>query len=249
MQTTSVMMVTYNRLELTKRMLESFFKTTDTPYRLIVIDNGSTDGTVEWLQQLNIEPPLCQGVFKYFFKKNMGISIGRNQGLFIADGYKDPYLCTVDNDVEFPANWLSDCIEVMQANPKYSIGVSFEDPIHYCHQLTKNGQTFQYKSKGNLGTACMVFDRDLHNKIGYFTTEYQKYGEEDANWGFRARLAGYNLGYIMKPGKHLGIAELDTGEYRDFKDECRKKNVAQFQKDCYDYTSGRKPIYIPYTGK
>src|SRR5271157_2690321 len=59
--TTSVMMVTFNRLELTKRMFENFLKTTDSDYRLIVVDNGSVDGTVEWLRQLNPVGGHCQG--------------------------------------------------------------------------------------------------------------------------------------------------------------------------------------------
>jgi GT2 family glycosyltransferase len=245
----SIMMVTYNRLDLTKKMMQSLQDTVGLSFRLIVVDNGSKDGTVDWLKQLSPDPRFCQGVHTHFFEENQGIAIGRNQGLLIANKYKDPYLCTVDNDVEFPHHWDFQCIAIMQANPKYSIGVCFEEPPHYLHPLTRNGQTFQYKSKGNLGTACMMFDRELHDKIGYFTTEYERYGEEDANWGFRARLAGYNLGYITQPGKHLGVSELDTGEYRTFKDECRKKNVAKFQQDCYAYSSGKKPIYIPYIGK
>src|ERR1700676_991218 len=76
---TSVMLITYNRLPLTQRMLQNFFQTTDSPYRLIVVDNGSTDGTVEWLQQLNPENTFCQGYHTHFYDKNKGIAIGRNK--------------------------------------------------------------------------------------------------------------------------------------------------------------------------
>jgi GT2 family glycosyltransferase len=246
-QITSVMMVLYNRLSLTQRMMESFLKTTHSPYRLILVDNGSIDGTVEWMQHFKPEHADCQGVVKHFFPENYGVAIGRNQGLFLANRFSDPYLATIDNDVEMPDNWLRQCLDIMQVNPKYTIGVNFEDTPNFLHKLTKNGKTFNYKAKGNLGTACMVFDRELHNKIGFFTTDYAKYGEEDANWGFRSRMAGYNLGYLIEPGKHFGVAELDTGEYRQFKDDCRKKNVAQFNKDCHDYMQGRKSIYHDYT--
>jgi GT2 family glycosyltransferase len=230
-------------------MFDSFLKSTDTDYRLIVIDNGSTDGTVDWLKQLSPASPFCQGYHTHFNEKNRGIAIGRNQGLLIADKYKDPYLCTVDNDVEFPHHWDFQCIAIMQANPKYSIGVCFEEPPHYLHPLTRNGQTFQYKSKGNLGTACMMFDRELHDKLGFFNDYGMLYATEDADWGMRARLAGYNLGYLMTPGVHLGVGEHDTGEYRAFKDECHRKTLIPFQQNCRDYASGKKPIYIPFTKK
>ena len=48
--TTSIMFVTYNRVNFTQRMLESFFKNTTSPYHLIIVDNGSTDETVPYLE-------------------------------------------------------------------------------------------------------------------------------------------------------------------------------------------------------
>jgi glycosyltransferase involved in cell wall biosynthesis len=42
-------MITYNRLELTKQAIESYLDTVDGPFSLIVVDNASTDGTQDWL--------------------------------------------------------------------------------------------------------------------------------------------------------------------------------------------------------
>ena len=50
--TASVMMVTYNRLELTKQTLDNLFKNTKYPINLIIIDNNSTDDTVNYLNDL-----------------------------------------------------------------------------------------------------------------------------------------------------------------------------------------------------
>ena len=43
--------VTYNRLELTKRAIESYMETVTVPHQFIPIDNASTDGTREWLDK------------------------------------------------------------------------------------------------------------------------------------------------------------------------------------------------------
>ena len=247
---TSLMFVTWNRLALTQRMLNNFFKVTTSPYRLIIVDNGSTDGTTEYLNGLDKDKhagSFCQGIHLKFNEKNMGIATGRNQGLKIAAQFGDDYLGTLDNDIELPAGWLEKCIDIIAANPSYSIGVNMEDVTYPLKTL--NGKTFQFKELGNLGSACMVFTRELHREIGYFTTEYENYGEEDANFGFRARRMGYNLGYIKEPGIHFGIGELDTGEYRAFKDECRQKNLSKFQKDCYAYMQGMKAIFHSYSEK
>src|SRR5271157_5228045 len=103
--TASIMMVTYNRLELTKRMLDNLFTNTTSPYRLIIVDNGSTDGTAEWLKQLKPASSFCQDYHSRFNEKNLGIATGRNRCLLVADHYQDDLLATVDNDVEFPKDW------------------------------------------------------------------------------------------------------------------------------------------------
>ena len=242
--TVSVMLCTFNRLELTKRMMESFFKTIDTDYRLIVIDNGSTDGTVEWLQQLKADDKFCQGYHTHFNLKNMGIAIGRNQALLIADKYQDSFLATIDNDVEFYSGWLSECISIIKTNHKFAVGLNFEDVNYPLHSI--NGKMVQWKKDGNLGTACSVFHRKLHETIGFFITEFGLYGEEDSNLFHRARLAGWSMGYLPKNGIHFGVGDLDIGEYREFKTACHKKNLVPFQTACYDYMAGRKSIYIPF---
>jgi len=243
MDCTSIMLVTYNRLELTKRMLKNFFETTDCAYRLIVIDNGSTDGTIEYLQKLTTND-LCQTYDFQLNKENMGIGIGRNQALLIADKYQDKWLCTLDNDIELPAKWLSKCIKVMEKNPDFSIGVNMEHvpyPI-----INMNEENFQLKEAGNLGSACMVFDRKLHDLIGFFTTEYECYGHEDADWGFRSRASGYKIGYIEEMGNHFGQGELDSGEYREFKNKYAALNLPKFINNCYNYSGGGKDKYIDF---
>jgi O-antigen biosynthesis protein len=243
--TTSAMMVTYNRLELTKRMFDNFLKTTDSNYRLIVIDNGSTDGTVEWLKQLNPSQPLCQGYRTHFNPKNMGIAIGRNQGLLIADQYKDPYLCTIDNDIELHQGWLTDCLNVIKTNPKFAIGVNFEG-TEYPPAILNGGYKVQWKRDGNLGTALTVFNRKLHEEIGFFIMDFGLYGEEDADFFFRARQAGWKIGYLPTKGIHFGEGELDTGEYREFKTAQHQKNLKAFQKNCWDYMGRMRSIFIPF---
>lgn len=222
--------------------MDSFLAHTDLPFRLLIVDNGSTDGTVEWLQEFSPQNERCQGVETHFYPRNMGIAIGRNKGLLMSEKYSDPWLSTVDNDVEFPEKWLSKCIEITKTNHKFAIGINFEG-IQYPIQPI-NGKPVQFKSAGNLGTACTVFHRKLHRAIGFFTTDYGTlYGTEDANFFFRARKAGWQMGYLPENGVHFGVNEHDTGEYRTFKDACHKENLSKFQSDCYAYMSGKKNIY------
>ena len=113
--------------------------------------------------------------------------------------------------------------------------------------VEQNGKQFQNKPNGNLGSALMVFNKNVHNNIGFFTTEYNRYGEEDSDFGFRVRTSmKKEIGYILPMGQHTGIGENDIGEYRQFKDQCRLGNLSKFRENCRLYMSGRKPCYIPF---
>jgi glycosyltransferase involved in cell wall biosynthesis len=245
--TTSVMFCTYNRLNFTQRMLGSFFKNTTSPYHLIIVDNGSTDGTTDWLLNLmhNHGSPHCQEIVVHFNEQNRGIAAGRNKGLQIADRFKDEYLSTLDNDIELPPNWLEDCTNIIKANPYFAIGINMEGTTYPI--LNQNGVSFQLKARGNLGTACTVFRRDLHDKIGFFCTEYGSYGEEDADFFFRARLVNYQMGYLKEMGTHFGEGAVEDPVYRQFKTQCHANNLAKFQHNCGLYVSRQKPILLPFS--
>jgi len=121
---TTVMMVTYNRLDLTKRMLNDFLEKTKRPFNLVIVDNGSKDGTPEYLSDLisslDIETVLSCNA------ENKGIAIGRNQSLKIADDtFKETkWYATIDNDVEVPEGWLDECVSILDANKKFSYSSS-----------------------------------------------------------------------------------------------------------------------------
>jgi len=240
---TNIMMVTYNRLNLTIQCIESLFKNTKSPYRLIVVDNGSTDGTKEYLESLQTNE-YCSLIEKQYNENNLGIAVGRNQCLKLSNKFEYDFLSTIDNDVLFPDNWLDDCLKFLMKNNNFAIGINFENVNYPIHKL--NGIEVQLKPAGNLGTACTVFDRKLHKIIGYFNTEFGLYGEEDADFFFRARQVGYKMAYMKNNGVHLGEGSNDIGEYRDFKTKCHKDNYNNFIKTCKDYVSGRKELFINF---
>ena len=245
--TASLMIVSYNRLDLTKQTLDSLFleQNTQYPFRLIIIDNNSTDGTIDYLKSLSVSCKYLQDIHIQYNQSNLGIAVGRNQALVVANKFNDPYLSTADNDVKMPDGWLAEAVDIINFNPNFMIGVNMEGGNPY-PPITLNKKTFQLKPRGNAGTACTVFKRELHTKIGFFNTEYGAYSCEDSDYGWRLRLAGYKIGYITRMGTHLG--ENEVGEYREWKTECHKKTLAQFQQNCALYASGKKSIYIPFNG-
>lgn len=240
---TSLMMVTFNRLNLTKITIGDFNKTIKRPYNLIIVDNGSSDGTQQYLQTLKDTDNVKYHII--LLDENKGIAVGRNVALKKADDLKTTWYCTIDNDVKMPVGWLDECINILIANKGFgAIGVNFEDKKYPI--ITRNNYSFQEKPNGNLGTACMVFTQQLHKLIGFFNTEYGIYGEEDADFGVRTKVLGLKIGYIAEMGNHLGSGNNDVGKYREFKTKQHKDNFAHFIKNCGLYSKRLKPLYIAY---
>lgn len=243
----TLMMATYNRLDLTKQTLDNIFETTDYPFDLVIVDNASKDKTIDYLYSFFESKTSEKHPYFSTFKlikneKNLGIAVARNQGLLASTGQ---WLSTLDNDVLLPKGWLSTAIDILRTNPRYAmIGANMEG---VAYPIVTNGKhSWQDKPRGNLGTACTVFHRSLHNLLGFFNTEYGLYGEEDADFGMRVRVAGFKMGYLKENGKHVGEGENDVGEYREFKTTSHQRNLAKFQKTCAEYAQGRRSIYVKY---
>lgn len=96
--TVSVYTLTRDRLEFTKHSFASLREKAGAPYEHLVIDNGSEDGTQDWLRS---EYGNIPGVTLIFNDTNRGISVGSNQALdwIAARGGRD-YIIKMDNDCE-----------------------------------------------------------------------------------------------------------------------------------------------------
>lgn len=245
----TVMIVLYNRLELTKKTFETALCNTGMNYNLIVVDNNSSDDSLNWVKE-NCKNEYMKNLLLCSLSKNKGICYGRNMGLKLYDeNFNTPFLCTLDNDVSLSNDWLKDCCDVLESN-KYigACGVNLED-VSYPKVKVKSGdlqKNIQIKARGNLGTACEVFCKEIHDKLGFFNFEYTRYAHEDSDFGYRIRCLKKNLCYLEKNGIHLGVGELDSGEYRQMKDKYWKINMPIFEKNVRLYANGLKSLYCKF---
>ena len=102
----SVIIPTYNRKHTLKRAIQSVYMQSLLPYEVIVVDDGSNDGTKEWVKQKypNV---------KYIYQKNSGVSSARNKGIKIARG---DWIALLDSDDEWLPNKLSEQINKIKSN-------------------------------------------------------------------------------------------------------------------------------------
>lgn len=111
----NVLLATRNRAFSLKRTLDSFMKleTKDLSWKLIVIDNGSDDTTMEILQKFSQHLPLT-----ILTEKRPGKNIALNKALEIIDG---EWIVFTDDDIIVNPLWLQELVEATLRWPKYHV--------------------------------------------------------------------------------------------------------------------------------
>ena len=253
----NICMVTFNRLEFTKSSIASILQYTCFPHVLTVVDNGSTDGTVEYLQRMKKEGIITNLIL---LKDNVGVAKASN--LAWSQEPDAEYYMKFDNDIVIQKpNWLQRMVEVIDDSPALAmVGYNFE-PNSYPLQSI-NGQRVRPKI-GNLGGACVLIPKRTEQHLGFWCEDYGLYGEEDADYGARINLAGFQHAYMEDEqiGVHLpagraafidpvtsiaedGIEEHQHADYRKFKDRQRHVNMQGRAKENFkQYDLGRKELY------
>ena len=104
----SVIIPTYNRKNLIERAINSASSQTLVPYEIIVVDDGSKDGTKDWV--LDRFPYI-----RYIYQNNSGVSSARNVGIKEAKG---AWIAFLDSDDEWMPNKLEEQERVISATEK-----------------------------------------------------------------------------------------------------------------------------------
>ncbi|MBI1806079.1 MAG: glycosyltransferase family 2 protein [Ignavibacteria bacterium] len=105
---------TYNRLPLLRQTLESLFRQDFRDYEIIVVNDGSCDGTDAYLKTLSAESRII-----YHCQENQGLAATRNAGLRYAHG---EYIAFTDDDCVLPKDWLSKYHGRFRQSPAVGIG-------------------------------------------------------------------------------------------------------------------------------
>lgn len=190
----SVIIPTFDRLDLLKRAIDSVLNQSIKPYDIIVVDDGSTDDTSEMIQQKYKSINLIQ-------QKNSGVSAARNNGIKNAQG---DWIALLDSDDEWEKNKLEEQVNNLTDNPKYE----------FCHTneiWIRNGirvnQKKRHKKYGGfifdkcldicrISPSSVLFNKNILNHVGWFDEKLPVC--EDYDLWLRIT-ADYEILFIDKP--------------------------------------------------
>lgn len=196
---TSIIILTYNKLEYTKSCIESIRQyTIPASYELIVVDNHSTDGTVEWLKK---QEDICS----IYNATNSGFPKGCNQGIANAKGIN---ILLLNNDVIVTYNWLNNLLKTLYSSDDIgAVGPvtnncpnSQSIPIPY-HSITEmhsfasqyNSQQEHSEERLKLIGFCLLIKKEVVDKIGLLDEIFSPGNYEDDDYSARIREAGYRI--------------------------------------------------------
>lgn len=182
----SIIIPTYNRLPILQKCLQAMEAQDFTqPYEIVVVDDGSTDGTVEFLQN----HPDCFPHVKLYQQKHEGAAIARNTGIDVAQG---EVIVFIDSDLVVTPVFLSAHAHSLgNAERAFTYGRvintnNFEHP-------TSEKLKIQDVSNAFFATGNVAIAKHWLIEAGKFDPSFRQYGWEDLELGVRLKNLGLKL--------------------------------------------------------
>ena len=168
---------------MTQACLESIFSTTTYPdYEVIMVDNASSDGSVEMLREFARK----KKIRLIENKANVGYSRGKNQGFALAKG---GYVYMLDSDTLVDDGWLEKAVETIELDDKIAAVGSF-----LYHPTEKPSPGESRMEKRAVGGAGMLMRRKALEEVGCLDAEaFSPYYGEEIDWCYRARNRGWKI--------------------------------------------------------
>lgn len=197
---TSIIIPTFNQKDYLVQCIESIRAHTTLPYELIVVDNGSTDGTREYLLQQG------RSIRYWINGTNKGFAGAINQGLMMAKG---DTLLILNNDVVVTHRWLDNMIACLRSNPAIGIvgpvtnyisgsqrvATEYESmaEMHRFAESFNRSDPNLWEPADRVTGFCMLMPREVFQRVGYLDEGYEYGNFEDDDLNIRVKMLGYEL--------------------------------------------------------
>jgi len=200
----SIVILAHNQLSDSQHCLASIEKHTTLSHELILVDNGSTDGTSQFFRNYAAKHSHVRVIFN---RANLGFSAGNNQGLACARG---DAILLLNNDTVVTPGWLERMMTHLELYPDCGLvgpvsnsvsGPQLVSTANYSslNQLPKFATQWcathagQSIEAARLVGFCLLFRRSVLEKIGGLDPQFGSGNFEDDDFCIRAVLAGFKL--------------------------------------------------------
>ena len=223
----SVIIVTWNSRKYLPVCLDHLLAQTFHEFEVVLVDNGSEDGTLDELHKKY--PSLNLRIHR--LSSNLGFAVANNIGASFARG---KWLALLNADAFPEPDWLEQLMEVADNNPEFAFFASRQIQVDNPELLDGTGDAYHVSGfawrqnyhrpaikygfqSGEVFSACAaaaLYSRDDFIKLGGFDEDYFSYFE-DVDLSFRLRLIGRRCFYVSSAVVHH-IGSASTGKTSDF---------------------------------
>ena len=197
----SVIIVTYNHKRYMKECLASVLA--NDPLEVIVVDNGSTDGTPEFIEENFLDVKAIRS------PRNIGYGGGNNLGVKHAKG---EYVVILNPDTKVDKNWLDELLKCLEKEEKLITtpkiltydgskintcgNIDHFTGLTFTRGLNENPEKFnEFEYLSGLSGACFAMRREDYLELGGFDENFFSY-MEDAEFSWRAHAKGFKILYV-----------------------------------------------------
>jgi GT2 family glycosyltransferase len=197
-----IIIVNWNGGKVIEECISSLVKKTDYGnYKILLVDNGSTDESVKKLTKI------CPKMEVIKLSKNYGYTVGINAGWkHVLEKYDSDYVCNMNSDIiTVQKDWLS--IQIKELEKRKKSGISggklvfpdgrFQEMVRKTRRNYSEMDEGQYdfvKEVPAVWGACLIIKKEVIKKIGYLDENFF-YGPDDIDYCVRARNAGFKIIY------------------------------------------------------
>lgn len=223
----SVIIPNWNGKKFLAECIDSLKEQTFCDFEIILVDNGSTDGSAEFAEER-------YGDFLQIIrnKKNLGFTGGNNIGIRSSKG---KYIVLLNNDTVVEPTWLGELVEAIGSDPQVGMWASKVCSYYQRDRIEAVGELIYWdglnRARGQYEQDQGQYDeveeiffppgcggmyrKEVFDGIGLFDEDFFAYGD-DAEIGIRARLAGWKCLFVPK-GVLYHKNSGSTGQYSPFK--------------------------------
>ncbi|MDF2567250.1 MAG: hypothetical protein K0R90_706 [Oscillospiraceae bacterium] len=242
----SIVVLAYNNLDYTSQCIESIYRyTSHIDFELITVNNGSTDGTAEYLNSLSHSK-------KISFPKNIGVCKAINHGFRIAEG---KYTMNVSNDIVVTKNWLDNLLIAMETDPKIGMIVPICNASCNYQQINPPGKSMEeiqafaekynvsnpnrWEERLKLSTYAGIYRTKIQKALGGFDEDFNPGCYDDDAICFSIRRMGYKV-ILAKDTfvHHYGACSFNEEYDKDTTLQVRNKNLFMLKFGVDPYVAG-----------
>ena len=196
-----MVVLNWNGVEHLKYCIPSLLKTDYSNYHILLVDNNSKDGSVEFVRKNYPEIEILAN------SQNLGWAGGNNTGIIKGIKAKADYIILLNNDILINPSWIKFAVETCEADKKIGMlgfdvyGAGEKVPVQVFEKARSRFKKLVVEDTKNIRGLALFVKKEVFENIGLIDKVYFAYGEEN-DIEFRAKSAGYRLVEINVPLWH-----------------------------------------------